>query len=163
MTVGYKIRHIPTGSFLSKYVNGYTHRWTLGPKGKTWSNKLNYLLDNYVTYGNRLPDKIRYKLKVGYDDEYVIKKEDLEWVELTDKKEIISPLTTKILELNGFKHYESTWFTKGLAIEEKIIGSGSYFYLDTMKADIRLKTVEQLKQLMILAGLEEQANKLKTN
>lgn len=54
MEKAYKIRHIPTGKYLSKYIGGYQHKWTLGPKGKTWSVKLHSLIKGGVIIDGKL-------------------------------------------------------------------------------------------------------------
>lgn len=48
----YKIRHIPTGKYLSKYVRN--NKWVLGPKGKTWSCKLHSLIKGGVIVDDKL-------------------------------------------------------------------------------------------------------------
>lgn len=75
----YKIRHIPTGKYLSKYVGGYKHNWKLGPKGKTWSCKLPTLIKGGVVIDDKL-----------------IPESEFEFVELTtvDKGGLIKKIET---------------------------------------------------------------------
>lgn len=50
----YKIQHIPTGKYLSKFVSAGRHVWGLGPNGKAWSKKLHYLIKGGVLIDGKL-------------------------------------------------------------------------------------------------------------
>lgn len=52
MEKAYKIRHIPTGKYLSKYVRN--NKWVLGLKGKTWSVKLHSIIEGGVVIDDKL-------------------------------------------------------------------------------------------------------------
>lgn len=53
----YKIRHIPTGKYLSKSVSANQNKWGLGPKGKAWSKRLPSLIKGGVLInGNLIPE-----------------------------------------------------------------------------------------------------------
>ena len=75
----YKIRHIPTGKYLSKSVSAYQNKWELGPKGKAWSKRLPSLIEGGVLIDGKL-----------------IPESEFEFVELTtiDKKGLIEKVET---------------------------------------------------------------------
>ena len=76
MEKAYKIRHIPTGKYLSKYIGGYQHKWTLGPKGKTWSVKLHSLIEGGVIIDGKLVPESEFEFV-----EFVTKKSMLDTAE----------------------------------------------------------------------------------
>lgn len=54
MEKAYKIRHIPTGKYLSKSASTYRNKWGLGPKGKAWSKRLPSLIKGGVLIDGKL-------------------------------------------------------------------------------------------------------------
>ena len=77
MEKAYKIRHIPTGKYLSRYTG--ERKWTLGPKGRAWSCKLYSLIKGGIIIDNKL-----------------IPESEFEFVELTtiDKNNLIKKIET---------------------------------------------------------------------
>lgn len=81
----YKLIHKPTGLYLSK-----THRnkWSLGPKGKTWSVKQQSLIaGGLLMVAGDLPDKTRESIGLGRNDTLRLYENEFEWVELSGSKE----------------------------------------------------------------------------
>lgn len=79
MEKAYKIRHTPTGKYLSKSVSTYQNKWGLGPKGKAWSKRLPSLIEGGVLIDGKL-----------------IPESEFEFIELTaiDKKGLIEKIET---------------------------------------------------------------------
>jgi bifunctional DNA-binding transcriptional regulator/antitoxin component of YhaV-PrlF toxin-antitoxin module len=81
----YKLIHKPTGLYLSKT---YRNKWTLGPKGKTWSVKQPSLIaGGFLMVAGDLPDKTRESMGLGRNDELQLYENEFDWVELSDSKE----------------------------------------------------------------------------
>lgn len=77
----YKIRHIPTGKYLSKSVSANQNKWGLGPKGKAWSKKLPSLIKGGVLIGGKL-----------------IPESEFEFIEFVVKQKTISEIAKESLE-----------------------------------------------------------------
>ena len=77
----YKIRHIPTGKYLSKSVSANQNKWGLGPKGKAWSKKLPSLIEGGVLIDGKL-----------------IPETEFEFVEFTIKQKTIAEIAQESLE-----------------------------------------------------------------
>lgn len=81
----YKIIHKPTGLYLSK---AYRNKWTLGPKGKTWSVKQQSLIaGGFLMVAGDLPDKTRESMGLGRNDTLRLYENEFDWVELSGSKE----------------------------------------------------------------------------
>lgn len=81
----YKVIHKPTGLYLSKT---YRNKWTLGPKGKTWSVKQQSLIKGgFLMVAGDLPDKTRESMGLGRNDKLRLYENEFEWVELSGSKE----------------------------------------------------------------------------
>lgn len=74
------------------------------------------------------------------------------------------PLTAKILELNGFKKFESKtyapfYYIKGLTLRWHCYGK--YFYINSDDVDIRITEVHELQHALRLCGLWDLADNFK--
>ena len=64
------------------------NKWTLGPKGKTWSVKQQSLIaGGFLMVAGDLPDKTRESMGLGRNGELRLYGNEFEWVELSDSKE----------------------------------------------------------------------------
>ena len=81
----YKVIHKPTGLYLSKT---YRNKWTLGPKGKTWSVKQQSIIaGGFLMVAGDLPDKTRESMGFGRNVKLRLYEDEFEWVELSGSKE----------------------------------------------------------------------------